>query len=65
MPIYEYECTKCNTVFEILVSINADENIRCEKCDSTETRKLISTSGVKISASPKNTGGCQPRGGFS
>ncbi len=65
MPIYEYECTECSTVFETLVSITSDEIIICEKCGSKETRKLISASGIRITSSSDNTSGCQSRGGFT
>lgn len=65
MPIYEYECTQCHTVFETIVSITSDEIIVCEKCGSKETRKLISAaSGIKLSSTSDNSS-CQSRGGFT
>jgi putative FmdB family regulatory protein len=66
MPIYEYECTQCSAKFEIIVSLTSNEIIQCEKCGSTETRKLISAaSGIKVSPNSDETSGCQARGGFS
>ncbi|MCD6250641.1 MAG: zinc ribbon domain-containing protein [candidate division Zixibacteria bacterium] len=41
MPIFEYECKNCGNRFEELVdSTNAE--IRCPKCKSPETDKLLS-----------------------
>lgn len=64
MPIYEYECAQCGTIFETLVSITSEDDIVCEKCGSKDTRKLISASGIKISSNPDNSS-CQSRGGFT
>lgn len=43
MPIYEYECYKCNAVFEEIV-FGTDSDVRCPKCDSKKTKKLMSAS---------------------
>ena len=45
MPVYEYKCKKCNTVFDRLIAINDDHIIRCPECDG-ETKKLISSAGI-------------------
>lgn len=63
MPIYEYKCEKCGTVFETIVAVRSNDDIVCKNCGSRETRKLMSA-GIKISQSGGNPG-CQPRGGFS
>lgn len=66
MPIYEFECKKCSTVFETLVAVTGDEQIKCEKCGSRDVRKLISAAGIKVSSkSGDKPAGCQARGGFS
>ncbi len=68
MPIYEYQCNKCETIFETLVFSSSREKIECAECGSDEVRKLISAAaGIKVSQeapipSPSN---CQARGGFS
>lgn len=65
MPIYEYECNNCKTIFETIVSIHSENDIPCEKCGSEDTRKLISAMGIKVSSKADGSAGCQPRGGFS
>ena len=43
MPIYEYRCDECGRVTSILVrSLRAKVVPRCEQCDSTRMKKLIS-----------------------
>ena len=42
MPIYEYRCEKCKTVFEKLIFAGDKEDINCPKCDSREVIKIIS-----------------------
>lgn len=43
MPIYEYRCQKCGTVFDAIRKMDsADEPIACENCQSTETTRLLS-----------------------
>ncbi len=44
MPIYEYYCTDCQTKFSALRSIaRADEPIKCERCASENTGRVLST----------------------
>ena len=43
MPIYQYECKKCNKIFEKYLPINFSENIFCEKCGD-KLKKIISNS---------------------
>ncbi len=66
MPIYEYECEKCQHKFETLVfKSDAEEQKPCPCCGSFETHKLISCtsflgdSGLGACASTK------PGRGFS
>jgi putative FmdB family regulatory protein len=42
MPIYEYECEKCNHYFERLSFKGDDEHISCPKCDDIKVKKLLS-----------------------
>jgi putative FmdB family regulatory protein len=43
MPIYEYQCHKCNAKFEVLQSIIADnERLACPKCGEPKPKKLFS-----------------------
>lgn len=47
MPIYEYECGNCGSIFELIVS--TDANLPpCPNCGRGETRKIIAASAVHI-----------------
>jgi putative FmdB family regulatory protein len=41
MPIYEYQCKKCNQVNEFLV-LGSDQQLICTKCGGNELVKLMS-----------------------
>lgn len=43
MPIYEYECTKCNKIHEVIQKFSDDPLKNCPDCGG-EIRKLISPS---------------------
>jgi putative FmdB family regulatory protein len=46
MPIYEYECEKCNTVFEAMQSISAKPLKACNKSSCKgKVHRLVSASG--------------------
>lgn len=67
MPIYEYKCNDCNTVFELLTtSAEEEKKVQCSKCNSENVTKLISAgsslSGGNISL---NSVGCGSNSGFS
>jgi len=44
MPTYEYECKKCNKIFEVFQSITAEPIKKCPECSSPVKRR-ISTGG--------------------
>lgn len=47
MPTYEFNCNDCNTKFELFMSMSDNTLPRCPNCDSSKTRKLISSgSGI-------------------
>lgn len=48
MPVYEFECTKCKTVFEVMGGYSEREKEQtCPKCGSTEVRQAISLFSAK------------------
>lgn len=51
MPIYEYCCQSCKTVFEELVSASAVDNgsVICPDCDSRQVERLLSSFSFKSS----------------
>ena len=61
MPIYEFECRKCEKRFEKLCGMSAGSNgVSCPDCGGTEVRKLISSFYAKgVSGGSKaDCGGC-------
>jgi putative FmdB family regulatory protein len=50
MPIYEYQCKKCNEVFEIFHKIDEDCNAACPKCLGP-AKKLISATSFILKGS--------------
>lgn len=55
MPIYEYQCGKCNKKFDVVV-LSAREKFtpKCTKCGSTNVKKLVSR--VRYMAGPREDG---------
>ena len=47
MPIYEYECTKCGNIEEILQKFSDKPRRKCNKC-SGKLHKLISQSAFHL-----------------
>ncbi len=70
MPIFEYRCKECGEKFETLVFSSArPEPVKCEKCGSEQTEKLMSafaSGGLNAGSgySGSSAGGCGS-GGFS
>jgi len=60
MPLYEFKCEDCGKQYEELV-INSDAPVKCPKCGSEKTRKLVSTFSMAMPATmpPCSTGGCK------
>lgn len=51
MPIYEYRCKKCETVFQVLKPINKKEYPeKCPKCGEMFSDKLLSQFMSKVSS---------------
>lgn len=71
MPIYEYRCKDCETVFETFVSSISDgDKVVCKKCESKNVEKQISTFSSKSSdglgvAPAGALSGCSSKSGFS
>ena len=52
MPIYEYECEKCNTTFEIMQSVSAKPLKTCTGLGCKgRVHRLVSTSGFILKGS--------------
>jgi len=45
MPLFDYKCTECETVTEVLQGHGDEELIQCPECDGTDSmERLISPS---------------------
>lgn len=52
MPIYDYRCKECNTVFDVFhKGKEVEEDIVCPKCGSTKYVKLMSAPSLSFSSS--------------
>ena len=60
MPIFEYKCNDCNTMFEVLhKSKENKDNVFCPKCKSVNHKKLLSTfSSPGVSSDSGFDAGC-------
>jgi putative FmdB family regulatory protein len=48
MPIYEYQCKKCDNKIEVRQRINDDKLTYCENCSSDTLERLISLSSFRL-----------------
>jgi len=51
MPIYEYECTRCDAVFEEEAPITAPPRQRCPQCRGKVRRLISGGSGILFKGS--------------
>lgn len=48
MPIYEYQCNKCQHHFEVIQKINDKPISVCPECSSKQVQKLVSSAGFQL-----------------
>jgi putative FmdB family regulatory protein len=49
MPLLEYTCQECSTLFEVLRGVTAEaEELVCPGCGSTNVEKALSTFRAKV-----------------
>jgi len=59
MPIYEYRCTTCHTVFSRLQSVGADSSgVRCPQCEAENVERLPSAFASAPAGPPSSSGSC-------
>ena len=51
MPIYEYRCDECDSVFEVIQKFSDEPLKTCEKCGATNLIKLVSSSAFHLKGS--------------
>ena len=50
MPLYEYRCNQCNSIFEVLQKITAESLQQCLHCGGN-VEKLISSTSFQLKGS--------------
>jgi len=61
MPIYEYKCTKCGEVFEMLRNLNEDDrSLTCPRCHAESPERILSL--FSSASSPSSGSGCEGTG---
>jgi putative FmdB family regulatory protein len=50
MPLYEYKCTKCGSVFEVLQKVQAPPFKKCIHCQG-EVKKVLSPPSLQFKGS--------------
>ena len=50
MPIYEYKCAQCGTIFEKILT-SAEHPVQCRSCGSEQVERQISTFAVSSGGS--------------
>ena len=50
MPLYEYQCKKCQEIFEIIQKVDADPLKECIKCGGP-VKKIISAPAIQFKGS--------------
>ena len=51
MPIYEYECRKCEEKFELRRTIaDSDSEVKCPKCGAENPQRVFSVFAVSSSS---------------
>jgi putative FmdB family regulatory protein len=69
MPLYEFRCKECGTEFEKQLRFSeADQIPTCPNCNSTQTRKKISSVVSFVansSGSSTSSTSCSTGGGFT
>ena len=51
MPIYEYKCDECGSIFENFQKITDKDLDICQSCKKGGIKKLISSSGFRLKGS--------------
>lgn len=70
MPIYEYKCSACGHIFEVLSTSSSNQDVvRCHACQSDKVDKILSAGSFRRGS---GTGqpvslptGCKNKSGFS
>ena len=51
MPVYDYQCDKCEATFEVERPIGFSGRVKCTSCGSMRTSKVFAPAGVVFKGS--------------
>jgi putative FmdB family regulatory protein len=51
MPLYDYQCSACGSVFETEHAMSARPSVKCVACGSSRTAKPFNAAGVQFKGS--------------
>lgn len=51
MPLYDYQCEKCNAVFEVERKMSDTHRQKCSACGSAKTVKVFNAAGIVFKGS--------------
>lgn len=57
MPIFEYKCNDCGYTMEFLEKTRTPQKHTCDKCNSTDLKKLLS--GIAVGHSKAASQACE------
>ena len=63
MPVFEYVCTDCGKVCEVLLKASSDVKPQCQHCGSKNLKKLLS--GFSVGRSKQDPGCAECSSGCS
>ena len=58
MPIYEYQCEKCDICFERLIFGDEEDGVTCPDCNGKKVKRLISCTSF---IGDSGAGACTPK----
>lgn len=59
MPIYDYECSDCGTVYDVFHKVReVPEDVVCPSCKSTKHTRLLSAPNFSMKARNESTPPC-------
>jgi len=66
VPLYEYQCSACESRFEVLQRVGQGAaGVECPACGKTDVRKEHSTFAGSVAGGGRAGGGCAPSGRFT
>lgn len=59
MPVFEYLCNECRTRYDVYhKSTSKPEEVKCPKCESKDSKKLLSSFSASVSSDSSTFDSC-------